>query len=409
MTGWGFAARVAGLVVVSAIGAAAPLRAQTLPSEPIVFDDGLVTVSGDVSASLAPRDPGFFNYTDYEHSALRLLRIDASAMLKPNDHFAFLGELRSENGSGPLPYAFYVRIRPWVHHTFDIQAGRIPPTFGAFARRTYASDNFLIGYPLAYQYLTSLRPDSLPASVDDLLKMRGRGWLSSFSVGNTTPDHGVPLASVFRWDTGVQLHTANNLVDATAAVTVGTISNPLFKEDNAGPQIAGRVALHPATGLIIGGSASSGPFVTTTAARGAVGDGHDGDFRQTAFGADVEYSRDYYIVRFETILSRWTLPAVRAPFINGPLSALGSSLEGRYKIAPGLYAAARLDHLGFSEVTGTTIRTTWDAPVTRLEVGGGYSLQRNLLLKFSFQHNTRDTVRFSPSLNIPAVQLVFWF
>jgi hypothetical protein len=408
MTVWGFAARIAGLVVVSAIGADAPLRAQTLPSGPIVIDDGLLTVSGDVSGSIAPRDPGFFNYTDYEHSALRLLRIEGSAMLKPNDHVALLGEVRSENGDAPLPYALYIRIRPWLHHDFDIQAGRIPPTFGAFARRTYASDNFLIGYPLAYQYLTTLRPDSVPASVDDLLRVRGRGWLSSFPIGNTRPDRGVPLASVFRWDTGVQVHAANDFVDAAAAVTVGTISNPLFKEDNAGRQLAGRVALHPATGLIVGASASTGPFVTTTAARGAVGDGHDGDFRQTAWGADVEYSRDYYIVRFETILSRWTLPEVRAPFLDGPLSALGTSLEGRYKIAPGLYVAARLDHLGFSEVTGSTIRTTWDAPVTRVEIGGGYSLQRNLILKVSFQHNTRDTVR-SPILNIPAAQLVFWF
>jgi hypothetical protein len=404
----GFAARIAGLVVVSAIGAGAPARAQTLPSEPLVFDDGHLTVSGDVSASMAPQDPGFYNYTDYEHSALRMLRLDASAMLKANDHIAFLGELRSENLDSPLPYAFYVRIRPWSDRAFDIQAGRIPPTFGAFARRTYASDNFLIGYPLAYQYLTSLRPDSVPASVDDLLRVRGRGWLSSFSIGNTTPDRGVPLASVFRWDTGVQLHAATDLVDATASVTVGTISNPLFKDDNGGRQFAGRVALHPVAGLIVGGSASSGPFVSTTAARSAVGDGHDGDFRQTAWGADVEYSRDYYIVRFETIVSRWTLPEVRAPFLDGPLTAVGSSLEGRYKIRPGLYAAARLDHLGFSEVTGTGIRTTWDAPVTRVEVGGGYSLQRNLLLKVSFQHNTRDTVR-TPTLNIPAAQLVFWF
>ena len=31
-------------------------------------------------------------------------------------------------------------------------------------------------------------------------------------------------------------------------------------------------------------------------------------------------------------------------------------VEGRYKIRPGLYAAARFDHLGFSKVTGTPDR-----------------------------------------------------
>ena len=48
------------------------------------------------------------------------------------------------------PYALYLRIRPWLNRDFDIQVGRVPPTFGAFARRTYANDNPLIGYPLAY-------------------------------------------------------------------------------------------------------------------------------------------------------------------------------------------------------------------------------------------------------------------
>lgn len=404
----GRAARLAGLAAVYALGAAAGASGQSLPSEPIVLAGGRVTISGDVSASIAPDDPGFYNYTDYQHSALRLLRLDVSAMVKAGDHVAFLGEVRTENVDNPRPYALYVRIRPWTSRAFDIQAGRVPPTFGAFARRTYPSDNPLIGYPLAYQYLTSLRPNAVPANADELLRMRGRGWLSNFSIGELAPDRGVPLASVLRWDTGVQLHAASRLVEATAAVTAGTISNPLFHDDNAGKQIAGRVAIMPAPGLILGASGARGPFVSTTAARGAVGDGHDGEFTQTAWGGDVEYSRNYYLLRAETIFSRWTVPAVRAPLIHGPLSAFATSVEGRYKIHPGVYAAARVDHLGFSKITGTAGTKTWDAAVTRIEVGGGYSIQRNLLIKVSYQHNTRDTARV-PTLNLSAAQLVFWF
>ena len=91
-----------------------------------------------------------------------------------------------------------------------------------------------------------------------------------------------------------------------------------------------------------------------------------------------------------------------------PLSALATYVEGRYKIRPGLYAAARVDHLGFSEVTGSLGRETWDAPVTRIEIGGGYSILRNLLLKLSCQHNTRDGGRVT-TLNLGAAQLVYWF
>ena len=107
-------------------------------------------------------------------------------------------------------------------------------------------------------------------------------------------------------------------------------------------------------------------------------------------------------------MSDWRLPAVRAPFIDLPLRATSTSIEGRYKIQPGLYAAARVDHLGFSEIAGTTRRDTWDAPVTRLEVGGGYSLQRNLVVKLSYQHNARDGGRIH-ILNLAEAQLLFWF
>jgi len=202
-------ARKAGIACTLALCGSVPARAQTLPSEPIAFADGRVTFGGDVSASIAPDDTGFFNYTDYQHSALRLLRIDFTGSVKAGDHLAVLGEVRSENVESPRPYALFLRIRPWTARQFDIQVGRVPPTFGAFARRTYAADNPLIGYPLAYQYLTSLRPDALPANANELLAMRGRGWLSNYSIGNPTPHSGLAIASAFRWDTGVQMHVAS--------------------------------------------------------------------------------------------------------------------------------------------------------------------------------------------------------
>ena len=82
-------------------------------------------------------------------------------------------------------------------------------------------------------------------------------------------------------------------------------------------------------------------------------------------------------------------------------------MEGRYKIRPGLYAAARLDHLGFSSIAGSSGRETWDAPVTRVEFGGGFSVQRNLLLKLSVQLNSRDGGRVRRA-NLGAAQIVFW-
>ena len=399
-------------MLVSVACAAGTAHAQSLPSEPIAFGDGRVTVGGDVSASFGSLDPGFFNYTDYEHSALRMMRVDVSAALKAGPHFTLLGEVRTENLGSVHPYALYVRIRPWTARDLDIQVGRVPPTFGAFARRTYAADNPLIGYPLAYQYMTTMRADALAANVDELLRKRGLGWLFRYYVGEPAAGAGVPLVSAFRWDTGVQVHATSGILSATASVTAGTVSNPLFRDDNSGRQVAGRVELRPISGLVAGASLARGPFLGRAAARAASGNIADGDdkaFTQTAWGADLEYSRDHYLVRFETVGSDWRLPAVRTPALPDPLGALSTSIEGRYKLRPGLYVAARFDHLGFGEVVGTRETLPWDAPVTRVEIGAGYSLQRNLLLKLSYQHNRRDGGVLVGVADMPAAQLVFWF
>ncbi len=304
--------------------------AQVPPSEPIVIGNDLLTIGGDIAATIGPEDLGFFNYTDYEDSVLRMLRIDVSASLRAGRHLSLLGELRSQNVRTPQAYALYLRIRPWTERRFDIQVGRIPPTFGAFPRRSYEADNPLIGYPLAYQYLTSMRPDAIPSGADELLQMRGRGWLANYSIGNLESAPGVPLASAFRWDTGVQAHVEHEVVDVTASITTGTLSNPRFRDDNNGRQLAGRVALHPVAGLVVGVSAAHGPFVSRRAAREA-GDGErSGRFAQTAWGSDLEYSRGYYVFRFESVFSAWRLPT-----IGEPLESLATSVEGRYKVLPG--------------------------------------------------------------------------
>jgi len=403
-----FTLRLASMLVV--VASAAAVRAQGLPSEPIALADGRVTIGGDVSATVGSPDPGFFNYTDYEHSALRLVRIDVAAAAKAGPHFSLLGEVRSENLDTLQAYALFGRIRPWTGRDFDIQVGRIPPTFGAFGRRAYANDNPLIGYPLAYQYLTSLRPDALPASADELLQKRSLGWLVRYSVGAPGADRGVPLVSAFRWDTGVQVHAGAGIFSAAAAVTAGTVSNPRVSEDNSGRQFAGRLEVRPVAGLIAGASFARGRFVSDAAVRSALGDAAPNeDFTQTAWGADAEYSHGYYLVRFESIVSAWRVPTIRTPAIDEPLRALSTSVEGRYKIVPGLYAAARVEHLGFSDLVGSTSTLPWDAPVTRVEVGTGYSIQRNLLLKISYQHNTRDGGVLRRVENLGAGQLVFWF
>ena len=396
------ALRAAAFAALLGCGSAA---AQGIPSEPVTFGGGRVVIGGDAAIAVAPEDEGFFNYSDYEQTTLRQFRVGVSALVRISDRISFLGELRSENLEYVTPFALYARIQPLPGRRLDIQIGRIPPTFGSFSRRSYSKENPLIGSPLAYQYLTSLRADSAPADMDELLRMRGRGWLSNFSVGNLLPDRGVPLVSAFTWDTGVQVSTGWRNVSATVAVTNGSPSNPRVSDDNSGKQIAVRATVTPAVGLIVGGSVARGEFLDRHVRSQLAATGRDYD--QHAAEIDVEYSRDHWLARAETTVSDWTMP-IGTSGDAATLRSVATAVEGRYAFAPGWYGAARVEHLGFNRVSTPITTDEWEAPVSRVEVGGGYYVRRNVIAKASLQFNRRDGGRVT-SARLLSAQLLYWF
>ena len=396
--------RVFGVALLCA--AASSASAQSLPAEPVSFGGGRVVLGGEVSGTFAPEDTGFFNYSDYEHSTLREFRAGMTWLVRASERVSVLGEIRSENLDSPEAFALYARIRPLPKYRLDVQIGRIPPTFGAFTRQVYGKDNPLIGYPLAFQYLTSMRSDALPANVDELLRMRGRGWLASYSVGNTAPARGVPLATSLTWDTGVQVTTGWKLIDVTAALTNGTASRPLVADDNNGKQVASRVVAHLSPGFVIGTSFARGAFVGRSALA-AAGVAETADYPQRALGVDAAYQAGHLAVRAEAIGSSWRLP-LRDTASAIDLRSAALSIEAKYAFLPGAYAAARAERLTFSRVTGSQRTDSWDAPVSRIEIGGGYYIQRNLIGRVSLQFNDRSGGRVRSS-QLAAAQLLFWF
>jgi hypothetical protein len=394
------------MLALALLAVPSPAAAQWLPDRPLQALDGRLTVSGEVSVTAGEfDDEAFFNYTDYEHNALRNIRAGLSGAWRPFERLAFVGELRTEDLERPRVFAAYVRVRPWPARRFDIQAGWIPPAFGAFGRRAYGTDNPILGYPLAYQYLTSLRADSQPANADDLLRMRGRGWRSSFPIGSQEPNPGVPIISAFRWDTGVMARWGAGPVEIAGSVTNGTLSNPRLDDDNDGKQVSGRVSVTPIVGLVIGASGSTGAWL----ARELTGDSPE-RYAQRAAGVDAEYSRDHWLVRGEAVWTRWALPYAAATSNGHDVRAWGAWAEGRYRFTPRVYAAARVDHLGFSKIYSDFDGAweQWDAPVDRVEGAVGYYLQRNVVARAGLQGNWRDTRRV-PRRVFASAQIAWWF
>jgi hypothetical protein len=177
-------------------------------------------------------------------------------------------------------------------------------------------------------------------------------------------------------------------------------------DDNGRKQVAARIALRPTPALVLGFSAARGDYVAD-ALREVLPDGSSGTFHQSALGADLELSRGYWLVRAEGIWSAWDVPAVARPAVDGSVWAFGIFVESRYKLSPGLFVAGRFDHLGFSRVRGESETFTWDAPLSRVETGVGYTPWRRVLVKAAYQHNWRDGGL--PSEGLFAAQVSFWF
>lgn len=377
---------------------------------PLVLFGGRLRVGGLVSGTIAPEDDGYFNfvgYEDYGDSTLRRFRLALNAELRLGPHAAVLTEIWSDNLRAPRVYALFLRLRPWTERAVDIQVGMVPPVFGAFPRRRYGGENPLPGLPLAYQYVTSLREDAIPASAEELLSMRGRGWRVRYSIGSPSPGPGVPLVNAEIWDTGIQARIGRRPVSLAVSLTQGTLSYPLVRDDNDGKQLAARLAWTPGPQLTLGVSGARGAFLAREVTDLLPPDTGT-DFDQKAVGVDLEYARGYWIVRAEALWSRWTLPPLDETRIETPQDSLGAYAEVRYKLRPGLYLAGRVGRLSFRNLPSGVGTETWDAGVTRVEVGGGYALRRQVLLKGAFQQNWRDGGRVSRE-SLVAAQVLLWF
>lgn len=359
---------------------------------------------GEVSGTFSRSDyEAFFNYTDYENSTLRQARIRLMLESRLPARVALLGEVRLENDHVNAP-ALFVRWQPWATRPLHVQAGRVPLTIGAFARRAYGSDNLLVGVPLVYQYLTSIRPDALPVTNDDLLRMRARGWLPSFPLGSTQIAAGLPLVAYSRGDTGLQLQWTADTWTAAAAVTRGTAADPRVRDNNSGASVSARVSTVRPWGLTVGLSALKGSWVASNV-QSLLPVGQQGrDTSQSLVGIDADFGRGHWIIRGEWWHSRFGVPT-----LPRPLRSNGGFLEARYRFLPRWQVAGRGDRLSFSRITsqaGQEVR--WDAPVWRIEGVLGYRVSRRIEVRAGYQFNWREAGRVRQR-GFPTLQALMWF
>jgi hypothetical protein len=238
--------------------------------------------------------------------------------------------------------------------------------------------------------------------------MRGRGWLSNFPIGNPAAAPGLPMVNTSRWDTGVQAHGVNGKFEWTGSITAGSLSDPRFRDNNGGRQLAGRVVARPTPAFAFGASASRGAWLNRAVDASIAGRESGDQSRQLAFGGDAEFSSGRILVRGEAIRSTWSMPPIATLRLTEPLVATSMLVEARYKIAPGLYVAGRGDRIDFGWIGGSQGPGTWESRTWRVETGLGYSITRNTQVKAAWQLNDRNGGRVRRD-SLVAGQVLYWF
>ena len=252
----------------------------------------------------------------------------------------------------------YVRVRPWTDRPVR-HPGR-PDSAGVRRRRPS-------------HLRERQRAHRLPAGVavlDGAAPRRGAGqrrradlraqlgWQPGYSVGDDGYARGVPLATAFRYDTGVEARVGDEReprLGGGGAVTAGTLSSPGARSSNGGPQVSTRVAVRPID------RAGHRRVVRRRAVRrrhacrerdcppiaravGAVPRSRRSGRRRRVLARALAGARRAGGRAMDAARPR--RPAHR----QAALGPRASRSRAAIALAPGVTAAARVDHLGFSEL-----------------------------------------------------------
>ncbi len=314
---------------------------------------------------------------------------------------AFVQLLMTENGGGSLRlYGAYLLHQLFESRNVFLEVGKIPIHDGVWAPNTYSNVNPLVSIPLAYFYRSSLRRRQMPADLDDLLAQRGRGQRDVGGPGGYEP--ALPILYDNCWDYGAYVIGSGTRYDYAIGATVGAPSAPVTGADTNGrPSLHARFGFAPTTGLRLHGSVARGPYLDDVVAPLLPAGKRARDYAQQLWIASLQWDYAYLSVKAEGFWNHWETPLRADGLANTSYYAMAT-----YKFYPGWYGAVRYDTLRFEEVDSVDGSVNWDDNIQRVEVGVGYRMTRELLVKAVGQVTDAgggwDHV-------LPAMQLAYWF
>lgn len=224
---------------------------------------------------------------------------------------------------------------------FVIDAGKITHPMGAFSSRRFSTRNPLIGAPDGY-------------------------------------------TSQYPW--GAEVFGSGKIVDYRAAiVSLPLVHEGYVPEPGTSLRPVVGMGITPYVGFRIGASATWGSYLNDEFSPALLAGKSWKSYHERLFGADVQFSHDYFELR-----SEWTYSSYDVPKRADAISGNDIYIEAKQAVGPRLYFAARVERNRYPFVGTFTIPagTFWTSSRTDFdngEVGAGYRVTASTLVKFSYR------------------------
>ncbi|HEX7036322.1 MAG TPA: hypothetical protein VF210_11135 [Pseudomonadales bacterium] len=275
-----------------------------------------------------------------------------------------------------------------------LEVGRFATAFGGWVGRHQAWDNPLVTAPALYDDMVPITPEAAPADP------------AAFAARRDNPenkDTWVPVVWGPVYATGAAFAAGAGAFDLTLEVKNTALSAAPERWDDGfdtDPTFTGRLTWHPRPDWLVGVSLSDGPYLDESA-EPTLPPGTDvDDYAQTTWGIDLTYERHHLQLWAELAGSRFEVPGV------GDAELLGGFLELRYKPAPRLWLAGRINHTRFDDVHG--LERPWDRHLSRLDLAVGYRHSAHLQAKLEYSVGEQAGRDSNGDYRL-AGQLVLWF
>lgn len=307
----------------------------------------------------------------------------------------FFGELRADRGAAPAQRGMQLRVEqlfarftPGPALDLHFQAGKFISPFGNYPGRSHSNADPLIRPPLNYDYRTVMATTTFPRAA--------AGFMNWKNQPEQFRSRGAPIVWAVPYQIGAMAFGSfGKAAYRLALMNSAPSSEPELWDkwfgDMPGPSLVAHVGYQLSPELRFGASLNNGPYLNPLL-EDSLPDA--GEFDQQLLGFELTAARGLAEVRAELLLDRWEVPRLT----DAPID-VSYYTELKYKLLPGLAAAARYGRIHF--------RDDWDYDISRWQIGGMYHLSRRIEARAEYMINrggTRD-----PRDNLFSLQAGFTF